>query len=414
MDVRSTPSGGSAEPSPAAIDSGLKSLRAITVSHRTVGIGALAAHSLDAQTAAGLHAQLSAAGIESLVLATCNRAEVYWRSRGGLDDDAVTRSFSNAAAGPRPVTGFLCGTAAATHLFRVCAGLESLVLGEAEILGQVRAALDASPGAGAYLRGVLQSAMRTAGIIRADTAVGVGAQSVASAAVQLLARTLPLPASHVVVVGAGATGLKVGRHLRALGVRRLVIANRTRERAESLATTLGAEALPFEELYAAIREADALVCAVDAAAHLVTRVDLGRAAAGRALVVVDLSMPPAVEPGDVPGVTRVDLVTLEAAVASQQDRRAAEVPKAMAIIERELQFLDAWARRHALRPIVSDLRQKVEAIRRAELARAQLELASPASDPGAVLERMTRRLLDQVLAMPALPETQLRPDEVDG
>jgi glutamyl-tRNA reductase len=312
------------------------------------------------------------------------------------------------------VTGFLCGAAAATHLFRVCAGLESLVLGEAEILGQVRSALDASPGAGAYLRGVLQSAMRTAGVIRAETAVGVGAQSVASAAVQLLARTLPLPASHVVVVGAGATGLKVGRHLRGLGVRRLVIANRTHERAESLAVTLGAEALPFEGLYAAIREADALVCAVDAAAHLVTRADLVRAAAGRALVVVDLSMPPAVEPGDVPGVTRVDLGTLEGAVADQQDRRAAEVPKAMAIIERELQFLDAWARRHALRPIVSDLRQKIEAIRRAELARAQLELASPANDPGAVLERMTRRLLDQVLAMPALPETQLRPDEVDG
>ena len=84
------------------------------------------------------------------------------------------------------MTGFLCGSAAATHLFRVCAGLESLVLGEAEILGQVRAALESSPGAGGFLRGVVQAALRAGGLIRAETALGVGAQSVASAAVQLV------------------------------------------------------------------------------------------------------------------------------------------------------------------------------------------------------------------------------------
>ena len=120
------------------------------------------------------------------MLATCNRAEVYWRSRGGLDDDAVTARSRRPPAGPRPIPASCCGSAAASHLFRVCAGLESLVLGEAEILGQVRAALDASPGAGAFLRGVVQAALRAGGLVRAETLLGVGALSVASAAVQLV------------------------------------------------------------------------------------------------------------------------------------------------------------------------------------------------------------------------------------
>jgi glutamyl-tRNA reductase len=406
MDVSPPPPGGAVaahEASRVVSDSGLKGLRAITVSHRTVGIGALADHSLDAAAAGALHAKLSATGIDSFVLATCNRAEVYWRSRGGLDDDSVTRAFSQAAAGPRPMTGFLCGSAAATHLFRVCAGLESLVLGEAEILGQVRAALDASPGAGGFLRGVVQAALRTGGLIRAETALGVGAQSVASAAVQLVGRQVALAESHVLVVGAGATGVKVARHLRVVGVKRLVVANRSRDRADAVASTVAAESAALDSLSDSLADADVVFCAVDAPVHVVTQAGLRAVAAGRPgrpLMVVDLSMPPAVEPGDVPGVTRVDLGTLEQAVASQLDRRTAEIPKAVAVIERELRFLDTWAHRQALRPIVSDLRQRVEGIRRAELARACLELAEPYGDPTAVLDRLTRRLLDQVLAIP--------------
>ncbi len=406
MDVSSLPPGGAAtgrEGSRRLSDPGLKGLRAITVSHRSVGIGALAEHSLDAGAATALHVRLSAAGIESFVLATCNRAEVYWRSQGGLDDDAVTRAFSQAAAGSRPMTGFLCGSAAATHLFRVCAGLESLVLGEAEILGQVRAALDASPGVGGFLRGVVQAALRAGGLIRAETSLGVGAQSVASAAVQLVGRDVALPDSHVVVVGAGATGVKVARHLRAVGVKRLVVANRTRDRADAVASTVAAESVALDSLSDSLADADVVFCAVDAPVHVVTQAALRAVAAarrGRPLIVVDLSMPPAVEPGEVPGITRVDLGTLEQVVASQIDRRTAEIPKAVEVIERELRYLDTWAHRQALRPLVSDLRQKVEGIRRAELARACLELAEPHSDPAAILDRLTRRLLDQVLAVP--------------
>jgi glutamyl-tRNA reductase len=106
-----------------------------------------------------------------------------------------------------------------------------------------------------------------------------------------------------------------------------------------------------------------------------------------------------VEPGEVAGVTRVDLGLIEREVERQRDRRAAEVPKVERVIDRELHHLQSWARHHALRPLASELRRKVEAIRRAELERARNELPGGAAD-AEVLDRLTRRLLDQVLAIP--------------
>jgi glutamyl-tRNA reductase len=221
--------------------------------------------------------------------------------------------------------------------------------------------------------------------------------------VQFLARAMPVDRSHVLVVGAGATGVKVARHLRALGVGRLVVANRTVERAEVVAASLGAEPASLAGLQDALGLAHAVVCAVDAPTHVISLDDLRWAAAarnGRPLMVVDLSMPPAVEPGEIAGVTRADLGALQQSVALQHDLRAAEIPKALAVVERELRYLEAWARRQALRPFVADLRRKLEAIRRGELDRLSLEVTPPTdADPG-VVDRLTRRLVEQMLALP--------------
>lgn len=403
----SPPRGGSSRRSTAP--SPLDGLRVLSLSHRGIGLETLRAHALDGVAAAALHRQLVHAGVESMVLATCNRTELYWRADDDGDDD-VTHAFARLTRLPAGTTRRR-GPAAAAHLFRVCAGLESLVLGEAEILGQVRAALDASPGAGPFLRGVVQAAIRAGRQARAETALAVGAQSVASAAVQFVARALPLDRSQVLVVGSGATGAKVARHLRALGVGRLVLTNRTADRAVALAARLGAETVPFDSLRDALSVAQAVVCAVDAPTPLITGDDLAWVAAarqGRPLMAVDLSMPPGIAPDPVAGVTRVDLAAIERDVAVQHDRRAAEVPKALAVVERELRFLETWARRHVLRPLVADLRRKLEGIRQTELARTRAELradrasgaAAATSDP---LERLTRRLLDQVLAIPTAP-----------
>lgn len=387
--------------------SGLLALRALVINHRTVGMTGLQELSIGCEQAMALHEGLSGAGIESVVVATCNRTEIYWRARVPGDSDTVQRLLACAVGAPASLmtqaAAPLAGEAAARHLFCVCAGLESLVLGEAEILGQVRAALDACPGAGPFLEGVVQAALRTGRMARAETAIGVGAQSVASAAVQLLGKTLSMAGARIVVVGAGDTGLKAARHLRALGVGQLVVANRTVARAERLAQTVSAEAIGLDGLAGELHRADAIVCAVGAPQPVILAEDLCRASAardGRALVVVDLSMPSAVEPCAAPGVTCVNLSALEGQVADERSRRADEIPHVEAVVARELERLHTWARHYALRPIVSDLRRKVETIRRAELVRAQQELPHAGAPSLDVLDRLSRRLLEQVLAIP--------------
>ncbi len=389
-----------------AVHDGLLALRALVVSQRTVGIDGLRELSIDCERAMALHARLAELGLESFVLTTCNRTEIYWRVRLPGDSDTVMRLFAEsvrAAVLPASIVTPLSGEPAARHLFRVCAGLESLVLGEAEILGQVRSALDACRHAGPFLQGIVHRAVRTGRMARAETGIGVGALSVASAAMQILGRAQPLSGGRVAVVGAGDTGFKAARHLRALGVGTVVVINRTLARAERLAQAVAGEAVALDGLARELARADAVVCAVGSPDPVISAADLHRASAARAarpLVVVDLSMPAAVEPCDAPGVTCIDLTAVEAQVAGDRNRRASEVPKAEAVVGRELGHLHAWARRHALRPLVSDLRRKVEAIRRAELARAQGELPAGAAAPHDVLDRLSRRLLDQVLAIP--------------
>jgi glutamyl-tRNA reductase len=385
--------------------SGLAALRALSVNHRHAGLAELQQLSFDCEAAAKLHEDLSQAGIESVVIKTCNRTEVYWRARVPGDDEVVRAEFAAVLGlGPEAIaraTTRLSGDAAAIHLFRVCCGLESLVLGEAEILGQVRAALDACSGAGVFLDGVFRAALRTGRQARTETAIGTGALSVASTGMQWLAGQLPLADSRVLVIGAGDTGTKAARQLRSMGVGSLVIMNRTMSRAEALAKSVGGRAAGLDALAHELAQVDAVVCAATAPDWLVTLDHLRSAtAAGSRLVVVDLAMPPNVQTGDVNGVVRIDLQGLEHLAELNRQQRAAEVPRVEAVIAREMQWLHAWARHEAMRPLVSDLRRKVEAIRRAELARAERELAEPATVDMAVLERLSRRLLDQILAIP--------------
>jgi len=385
--------------------SGIAALRVLSINHHTAGLAGLQHLSIEADAAARLHGDLTRRGIESVVLKTCNRTEVYWRARVPGDDETVGTAFAESLGVPEPALGGvaarLTGEVAATHLFRVCCGLESLVLGEAEILGQVRAALDACTGAGPFLEGVLRGALRTGRQARAETSIGAGALSVASTGVQWLAERLPLAARRVLVIGAGDTGAKVARQLRSLGAGTLVIANRTVSRAEALARSVDGQAVGLEALEAELAAADAVICAAGAPGWLVTLSDLARAvSSGSPFVVVDLAMPSAIQPGDVAGVTRIDLGGLEHLAELHRRRREEEIPAVDAVIAREMEWLHAWARRQALRPLVSDLRRKVEAIRRAELARAERERTERGADDAAVLDRLSRRLLDQILSIP--------------
>ena len=213
----------------------LDALRVVSLSHRTCGLPALGgviAHG----DATRLHASLATAGIESIVLSTCNRFEVYWRASELADDETVrvmlasTLPLATELLHDGSVQFF--GDDAARHLFRVCSGLESMVLGEAEILGQVRAAMEQAAGAGSFMRGVFTAAIRTGRGARAATGIATGAMSVASASIEQLQVHARLADSRVLIIGAGETAAKAARHVAKIGVGTLVIANRTLDRAQ--------------------------------------------------------------------------------------------------------------------------------------------------------------------------------------
>ena len=352
--------------------------------------------------AARLHAALISAGIESVVLSTCNRFEVYWRSVRPGDDETVSGMLDAALPLAKELmhqgSVQLAGDEVARYAFRVCSGLESMVLGEAEILGQVRSAIEQSPGAGTFLRGVFTAAIRTGRGARASTGIGTGALSVASAAIEQLECCVPLGDKRVLLVGAGETAAKVARQLRALNAGTVVIANRTLDRAQALASTTGAIAVGLESIADQIAQADVVICAAHSTSWIVTHAHVAGRTPASPLVLVDLSMPPAIEPFEVAGVARIDLIEVERATAAYRQRREGEIPRVEAFITRELEWLRGWARQEMLRPFVSTLRQKADVIRRDELERAVEELK--AGDPQVVLERFSQRMFDRLLAVP--------------
>ena len=337
---------------PIASVGALDALRVCSLSHRTCGLPALGdviAHG----DASRLLAALTAAGIESIVLATCNRFEVYWRSTRSTDDHAVSRAVDAAlplASGLLDEgAARMSGGEAARHLFRVCSGLESVVIGEAEILGQVRAAMEAS-NPGPFLKGIFTAGIRTGRTARAVTGIAHGAMSVASVAVQQLRNLQTGSAMRIVIVGAGGTAAKVARHVASIGVASLVVANRTLERARELAAMCGGTAIAIDALADEIANADVVVCAASSEGWMVTRGHIADRRA-RPLILVDIVMPPGIEPFEADGVTRIDLAAIEQATAEHRRRRADEIPRVEAVIARELDWLQSWAQRRTSRPL---------------------------------------------------------------
>ena len=337
----------------------LSAFRVCSLNHRTCGLPGLAEVSAGADGAAMMHQILTSKGIASAVLATCNRTELYWRSQSEDDDYVAMLALASAVKAPieivreRSVT--LSGADAAAHLFRVCSGLESLVLGEAEILGQVRTAMEMCTGAGPFVTGVFRAAIRTGRAARAETAIGMGALSVASTAVQWLSERVKLADHRVMIIGAGTTGEKAARPLSRVGTGALVVANRTISQAEALAARVGGSAIGLDAMPDELDGVDAVISAVNAPGWVLTLDQIRRRAArcSKPLVVVDLSMPPSVEPGECEGLVRVDLVTLEESTRAHRKQREGETPRVEAVIARELGFLQKWAHHESQRPLMS-------------------------------------------------------------
>jgi glutamyl-tRNA reductase len=385
------------------------SILLLGTSHRTAPLALREALSFSSDDALTLQRRARPALDELVVLSTCHRTELYASSPADADaTEAALRRLVLEAKGadllaPAAHVYRLEDGAAAHHLLRVAAGLESLVIGEPQILGQVRLALAAARSAGsvgATLGALFDAALRAGKRARAETDIGKGRASVAAAAVEQAARAgARLAGGSLVVVGAGDTARLVVAELVKRGPRRLVVVNRDAARAAELAGVVGAGALPLEQLPRALAEADAAFFATRAPQPLLTadRLSPLREPA-RPLWIVDLGMPRNVQPA-VAALSGVQVIAVdglgEAAAARLEARRAA-VPRVESIVEEELTaFLSSW-RARGLAPLVRELREHFERVRLLELSR----LHALAPDERERVERLTRALVNKLLHQP--------------
>ena len=328
------------------------------LSHHTAAVSLRECFAVgDEQADSVMRALRDVAALDEIVLlSTCNRVEVYGiAAAADTAMDSVADSLQRRA-GRRADFARLAGDDVARHLFRVSAGLDSMVLGETEILGQVKDAYAAAFGAGhtsSGLNRLFQQAFRAAKQVRSETGIGRGAVSVGSAAAKLAASDLgDLSACRALLLGAGEAGEDVARSLHARGLMELLVANRTSGRAEALAAALSGRAVPFEHWRDHLSTADIVIACADAPSRLLRASELApflEVREERPLFLLDLAVPRDFDPAirALRGVTLHDIDDLEAVAREGESLRAAEVEKAEAIVA--AQVAD-FVRRAAERP----------------------------------------------------------------
>src|SRR5689334_12121390 len=287
---------------------------------------------------------------EAVLLSTCNRTEIY--AVEGDEDVAPTiwRTLSDRLGEESSTYGYVRRDRdAISHLFHVASGLDSMVLGEAQIHGQVRDAWTACRSeCSAVLNRLFQTSLLVAGRVRNETAIGRGAASVSSAALQLARQIFgSLAGRRAMVLGAGEMAELALECLVNEGVRAAIVANRTYERAQALAARHGALALHYDECWASLHEVDVLLCSTSAPRPVVTldRVQPAvRGRRGRPLCILDIAVPRDVDPtvGTLDNVFLYDLDDLRAVVTTNVDRRRAELPTAEDLIAREVERYWEW------------------------------------------------------------------------
>ena len=349
---------------------------------------------------------------EAYLLSTCNRTEIYLLPR---DDDgayatAVERVFARRAPEmTRPGRLYVKrGAEAAHHLLAVASGLESMVVGEPEILGQVRQAstvAEAVGASGTVLQRLLRTAAHAGKRARNETEISQGAVSLGYTVVEL-ARNIftEFETSRVLLVGAGETARMVSRNLLEKGLESLVLVNRTRDNAERLAAELpGARVMDFERRVEAAAEADIVAVTTGAPEPVLTREHMQQAMNGRSsrkMLVVDLGVPRNVEPDArrIENLFLHSIDSLEKLIERNLKRRRAERPKVEELIGQEMDHFRGWYRGLAAEPLIASLQKQAERIRRHELEVAKRRFPEEHHED---LDRLTRALVRKILHHPS-------------
>lgn len=376
---------------------------------------------------AALGALLTERGVleEAIPLATCGRLELYCLARDPeralkMLVRLLARRTGVPSAELRTHIYALRGPTAVRHLFRVASGLDSVVHGEAQILGQVREAAHhplAMTSKGPVLHRMFEMALATGKKVRTETDIGRGAASLASASLRMVEREMgSLANARALVIGAGETGALMARLLRKAGIGQLVVANRTEDTAHEVATPLGGEGAGLDRLPELLREADLVVGAVTAGEWLVTE-EMVRTGARdfeeRPMRFLDLAHPRNFDPAlaDIPGVKLFDLDHVFERVEEARAARAAQIPRAEAIVREQADVYVRWIRSRRSVDVLKAVRKQVLELARTEAERFGQGRSDEEKEQMRLLARSLARTL---LHQPTLALRDADPESPEG
>jgi glutamyl-tRNA reductase len=390
-------------------------LFAVGISHRTAPVDLRERVDFARRGVETALASLAAHGVarEVVVLSTCNRAEIYAVAEDDHGGEAFRRFMGEyhevADDALAPHVFLHRGAEAATHLFRVAAGLDSLVVGEPQILGQVKDAFAKASDlkyTGALTNRLFNTAFTVGKRVRSETGLGEGAVSVSYAAIALAKKIFgDLKGLEVLILGAGEMAELTGVHLRAQQVSQITIASRTLATAEALARDLEGRAVPWSSLSEALGAADIVISATGASEPVLTRArieEIMRPRRNRPLFIIDIALPRDVEAGvaDLDQVFLYNIDDLRTIVKENLARRTAELERAEAIVREEVERFAAWMQSREIIPTVVALRQRFEAIRQAELNRLESKLSGLPPEARARVDEITHLIVEKLLLTP--------------
>jgi glutamyl-tRNA reductase len=387
-------------------------LALIGISHHSAPIELRERVAVDLEGARRLAAELARTGREVVCLSTCNRTELYLADAevAEAERDAGAVLAALARVPERELTPSLYhrrDEEAALHLFRVAAGLDSLVPGEGEILGQVRHAYEAGATAG-FLDKVFHEALRVGKRVRSETAIGESPASVPSAAAALAHQVFgELGGRTALVVGAGKMGTLAARSLADRGARIAYVAGRGGPRPRELAAQLGGRALELGEHADALAEVDIVVCSTSAGGFVIDRPQVEaalRRRGGRPLFLLDLAVPRDVEPAvnALEGCYLYNVDDLQAVVSETLNGRRKEAVRAEQLVRDESQRFRDWQASLEVVPAIASLRAWAEDVRLRELQRAEPKLGRLSAEERNAVESLTAQIVNKLLHRPTV------------
>jgi len=396
----------------------------VGTSHRLAPVEVRERVALGEKEAAEVAVELASGEDEAVCLSTCNRTEIYLAAGDAEEAEAraaavLQRLSSMTESELVPVLYRLHDHAAALHLFRVAAGLDSLVPGEGEILGQVRKAAELSEP-GPTLERLFRDAVHAGRKVRSQTAISESPASISSAAAALAQQVFgDLEGRKILVIGAGKISEQAARNLVSRGASISAVANRSVERAEELAGRFGARAVPLADTEQELAEADVVVSSTSSAGFVRERAavhgTLG-ARRGRPLFLIDLAVPRDLDPTihELPGCYLYDIDDLQAVVAESIAGRRTEAAHAEEIVAHEADRFRAWQASLDVVPAIASLRARAEEIRSRELARLQPRLAGLSENDRKAVESLTSQIVSKLLHLPTVRMKEAAAAGADG